>query len=234
MKKKIILLAMTCLAIMTTAWGQVDASSERDTNPEQYIFAIRDVWADHPIRVESIDPNARIRSFAKAFCSMYQDYRPNEAMTDYLKKPEDYSYEEKHYLMDDAPHNGYIMCDMGGQFDYKTEMCYWRRPNGHQLVGVLMQVGHEGEVCDAVLLFYDFDPKTLLMTPDTKIYNSCVAITSKHKGSPWFELPKEGKDITVTAVRWTPEDDFVYDGFILKWTGSSFVEAELELELEEE
>ena len=78
---------MTCLAIMTTTWGQVDASSERDTNSEQYIFAIRDVWADHSIRVENMDPNARIRSFAKAFCSMYQEYRPNEAMTDYLKNP---------------------------------------------------------------------------------------------------------------------------------------------------
>ena len=230
MKKKIILLAMTCLAIMTTSFGQIDESSERDANPEQYILAIRDVWADHPIRVENVDPNARIRSFAKAFCEMYQEYRPNEAMVDYLKKPDKYSYQEKHYLIEDDPINGYIQSDMGWQGDYMTEICYWRRPNGHQLVGILMQMGHEGERSDAVLLFYDFDPKTQLMSPDLAIYESVMAIVGKHTGDVFFSLPKEGKDIDVMTVFWSEIDDFVYDGFLLKWTGNSFVEAELELE----
>lgn len=230
MKKKIILLAMTCLVIMATSFGQVDESSERDANPEQCIFAIHDVWANRPIRVENIDPKARIWSFAKAFCSMYQEYRPNEAMTDYLKKPGEYSYEEKKYITEDDSRHGYIKCDMAWQFDYMTEMCYWRRPNGHQLVGILMQVGHEGEKCDAVLLFYDFDPKTQLMSPDLAIYESVMAIVGKHTGDVFFSLPKEGKDIDVMTVYWSEIDDFVYDGFLLKWTGNSFVEAELELE----
>ena len=217
---------MTCLAIMTTTWGQVDASSERDINPEQYIFAIRDVWADHPIQVENIDPNAHIHSFAKAFCSMYQEYRPNEAMTDYLKKPGKYTLEEKHYITEDDPRHGFIKCDMGWQFDYMTEICYWQRPNGHQLIGVLMQVGHEGEKCDAVLLFYDFDPKTQLMSPDIAIYQSVVGIVSKHIGNLFFRLPQEDKDIRVSAVYWTEIDDFVYDDFRLRWTGNVFVEEE--------
>ena len=34
------------------------------------------------------------------------------------------------------------------------------------------------------------------------------------------------------AVRWTPEDDFVYDGFMLKWNGDSFDEAKIEEEVE--
>ena len=230
MKKKIILLAMTCLTIMTASFGQVDKFSERDENSEQHIFAIRDVWADHPIRVESIDPNARIRSFAKAFCSMYQEYRPNEAMVDYLKKPGKYTVEEKHYLIEDDPRHGYIKCDMAWQFDYMTEMCYWRRPNGHQLVGILMQMGHEGERSDAELLFYDFDPKTQLMSPDIAIYQSVMDIISKHFGQLYITLPQEGKDIDVMTVYWTEIDDFVYDGFLLKWMGNSFVEAEIELE----
>lgn len=226
MNNKVILLAMICLAIMTPTWGQVDGFSDRDMEPEKYIFAIQKVWADNPIQVENIDPNARIRSFAKAFCSKYQDYRPNEAMTDYLKKPGDYSYEEKHYYTTDDPRNGYIKCDVGGQFDYMTEICYWRRSNGHLLVGVLMQVGHEGEECDAVLLFYDFDPKTQLMSPDTALYQTVMDIVSKHIGSLFFYLPQEGKDISVSAVHWTPEDDFVYDEFMLKWTGNAFVEGQ--------
>ena len=207
---------MTCLAMITTAWGQVESYSDRDLEAEQYIFAIQKVWADNPIQVEKIDPNARIRSFAKAFCSRYQDYRPNEAMMDYLKKPGDYSWEEKHYYSEDLPRNGYIKCDMGGQFDYLTEMCYWRRPNEHQLVGVLMQIGHEGEACE--------------MSPDTTIHQSVMKIVNNHPGSLFFELPKEGKDIDVTAVRWTMEDDFVYDEFMLKWNGNSFDEAKIEIE----
>ena len=226
MKKKIILLAMTCLAIMATSFGQVDASSERDLDPEEQIYAIRKVWANQPIRVENIDPNARIRSFAKAFCGMYQEYRPNEAMTDYLKKPGNYSLEEKHYLTEDDPRHGFIKCDMGWQFDYMTEMCYWRRPNGHQLVGVLMQVGHEGEKCDAVLLFYDFDPQTQLMSPDTAIYQSVMDIVGRHHGDLSFRLHHEDKDIWASAVYWTEIDDFVYDNFWLRWTGNSFVEEE--------
>lgn len=232
MKNKVILLTMTCLAMITTAWGQVEKLSEKDTIATQRILEIREIWSDNPIQVENDFPNARIRNFAKAFASRYVQYRPNEAMMDYLKKPGDYSWEEKHYYSEDLPRNGYIKCDMGGQFDYLTEMCYWRRPNGHQLVGVLMQIGYEGEKCNAVILFYDFDPKTQVMSPDTTIHQTVMKIVNNHPGSLFFELPKEGKDINVTAVRWTMEDDFVYDDFLLKWNGNSFDEAKIEIEVE--
>ena len=95
-----------------------------------------------------------------------------------------------------------------------------------------MQIGHEGEACDALILFYDFDPKTQVMSPDTTIHQSVMKIVNNHKGSFFFELPKEGKDIDVTAVRWTMEDDFVYDHFLLKWNGNSFDEAKIEKEVE--
>lgn len=224
MKKKTYVLTMVCMAILTTTWGQVDESFDTDLNAEQHIYEIQKVWADHPIQVENIDPNARIWSFAKAFCGMYQDYRPNRAMIDYLKKPGSYSFEEKHYATEDDPRHGFIKCDMGYQFDYLTALCYWRRPNGHQLVGVLMQVGHEGEKFDAVLLFYDFDPQTQLMSPDRSIYESVMTIVGKHKGDLYYRLPQEGKDISASTVYWTETDDFVYDSFWLKWTGNGFVE----------
>ena len=213
---------MACLAMITTTEGQIAKFSDRDLNPDSLIVEIQKVWADKPLQVENKFPQAQIRNFAKAFAGQYPDYRPNEALIDYLKKPGDYTWEEKHYYAVDDPRNGYIKCDCGGQFDYMTEMCYWRRSNGHQLVGVLMQVGHEGEKCDAVILFYDFDPKTQRMTPDLEVYQTVMDILSKHKGSLFFKLPQEGKDIEVTAVQWTPEDDFVYDDIVLKWTGNNF------------
>ena len=215
---------MACLAMITSVLGQVAGFSDEDLTAEKKIYEIRKVWAENPIRVDNMDSNARIRSFAKAFCGIYQEYRPNEAMTDYLKKPGNYTYEEKNYHTEDDPRHGFIKCDMGFQFDYKTEMCYWRRPNGHFLVGVLMQVAHEGEKCDAVLLFYDFDPQTQLMTPDLAIYQTVKDIVSKHVGNLYYRLPQEGKDIHSSAVYWSETDDFVYDDFWLKWTGNSFVE----------
>lgn len=48
MKNKVILLAMTCLAMITTAWGQVESFSDRDLEAEQYIFAIQKVWLTTP------------------------------------------------------------------------------------------------------------------------------------------------------------------------------------------
>jgi hypothetical protein len=86
--------------------------------------------------------------------------------------------------------------------------------------------------CDALILFYDFDPKTQVMSPDTTIHQTVMKIVNNHPGSLFFELPKEGKDINVTAVRWTMEDDFVYDDFLLKWNGNSFDEAKIEIEVE--
>ena len=87
----------------------------------------------------------------------------------YLKNPANYNVQKDNYLMEDAPRNGYIRCNMPGQFDYLTELCYWKRANGHSLVGVLLQMGHEGEgtVTDYAMLFYDYNPSTRIMTPET-------------------------------------------------------------------
>lgn len=224
MKKQFLLAALACLVIVTTAWGQEEDMEDKYLNAEQYLYEIRDTWADNPIQVLDTFPKAKVRNFAKAFCAMYPKYRPNKAMTDYLRKPGTYTWEEKGYMTEDDPRNGYIMCDMGGQFSYHTAVCYWRRPQGHLLVGVHAMIGNEGERCDAVLLFYDYDPQTGVMTPDTVVYQTVMDIMGKHEGSMYIKLPQEGKDIQVSAVRWTPTDDFVYDDFELKWNGNSFSE----------
>lgn len=221
MKKHFLLSAIACLTFVTAVWGQEDFQ-DKYLNAEQHLYEISNVWADNPIQVVDTFPNAKVRNFAKAFCAMYPKYRPNMAMSDYLKKPGFYTWEEKGYMTDDDPRNGYIACDMGGQFSYKTVVCYWRRPQGHLLVGVHMMIGHEGEKCDAVLLFYDYDPESNLMTPDTAVYQTVKDIMGKHEGSMYIKLPQEGKNIRVSAVRWTETDDFVFDEFELRWNGNSF------------
>lgn len=228
MKKHLLLFILACFAMASTTWGQVEELSEKDTIATQRILDIREVWADSPLQVENVFPNARVRNFAKAFAGKYLQYRPNVAMIDYLKKPGEYDWSERHYYVEDDPRNGFIKCDIIGQFDYKTELCYWRRPDGHMLVGVLLQVTNEGERSTAALLFYDFDPETQVMSPETKVYQTVTDLVGKHQGNAYFYLPQEGKDIRASTVYWSETDDFVYDDFLLKWKDNSFVEAKME------
>lgn len=220
-KAKVI--TMLLMLVSMAAWGQEFVVPDVEY-PEKELKVIERKWADTPIKVEPAGTKAGIHDFAKAFCKKYQSYVPNLALVDYLKTPGEYSFNEKHYMVDDAPRNGYIKCDMGYQCDYMTEMCYWRLADGHSLVGVLMQVGHEGEGAetDYALLFYNYNPATKTMTPATSVCQTVKRLLTKHKGTSNLKLPREGKDIQVTYVEWNEEDDFTFDEVPLKWTGSSF------------
>ena len=199
-------------------------------NPEGEIYAIEKSWSEKALKVGNDFPKAMIRNFAKAFCSQYQKYAPNVAVTLYLKNPAHHNDEKDNFYMEDNPRNGYIKCNMPGQFDYLTEMCYWKRANGHSLVGVLLQMGHEGEGVDddSVLLFYDYNPSTRTMTPDMTVYQTVKDILTKHPGTPTFNLPKEGKDIRVHYIEFiqTDENDFKWEQNTLKWGNDTFTEIE--------
>lgn len=199
---------------------------EISEHPELAIHDIEDHWGSQSLTIDNAHAKNRIWAFAYAFCSHYQGYTPNLAMLDYLKRPGAFDPSERQYYVDDAPRNGYIKCDMMWQFDFETEICYWRRTNGHLLVGVLMQMGHEGEgtKTDYALLFYDFNPKTQVMTPDLTVYRAVKALAARHPGTPSFRMPREGKDIAVTFVEWigTDDEDFRFKEVFLKWTGNGF------------
>lgn len=213
--------------VSTTAWAQAFDPWSYE-NPEGEIYAIEQNWAKTPLKVGNDYPKAMIHNFAKAFCSQYQKYAPNVAITLYLKNRAAYNEQTSDYYMDDAARNGYIKCDMKGQFDYETEMCYWKRANGHSLVGVLLQMGHEGEgtVNDYAMLFYDYNPSTRMMTPDMTIYQTVRDILAKHTGTPSLKLPKEGKDIVVNYVEFVQTDDadFIWENNTLKWGNNTFKE----------
>ncbi|MBR5687362.1 MAG: hypothetical protein IKX36_05335 [Prevotella sp.] len=223
MSKKTISSIVVLLLCSVFSWAQ--DTVEQDTKA---MSAIAKQWTGKTIRVTTSHPNAPIHDYANALCSQFMNYSPCAAMVDYLKKPGQYTWEEKHYIVDDAPRNGYIQCDMGGQCDYKAEVCYWRRPNGHALVAMLMQIGSEGEGVNTVnaLLFYDYNPKTRTLSPDLKIKQFFDSFLKKHKnaGTPCIYLPKENKDISVGYVKWDPEEDFLYENYLLKWTGNAFTE----------
>lgn len=219
------------MLVSTTAWGQ-EFDPWSYENPEKTIKSIDKNWAKTPLKVSNDFPGAIIRDFAKAFSSKYQQYAPNVAMMMYLKDPDNFDAQNAHFYVDDVPRNGYIKCDMLGQFDYVTEICYWKRANGHSLVGVLLQMGHEGEgtINDYALMFYDYNPSTRLMTPDKTISQKVKAFIAKHRGTPSFRLPKEDKDIQVNYVRFVRnarDYDFEWQNWLLKWGNNTFKEVKV-------
>ena len=143
-----------------------------------------------------------------------------------LKNIAAYNPYKDEYSINDAPRNGFINSDMGYQVDVCLEVCYWKRNNGHSLVGVLIRVGHELEDVPTYCLpmFYDYDPAKGMMTPDEDVANTVKQLVGKLKSNPIVYLPKEGKNIEViTSTYDGPEvDGYKWKLRLLKWTGNSF------------
>ncbi len=103
--------------------------------------------------------------------------------------------------------------------------CYWNRKNGHSLVGVFMENGSENSDSETAFMFYDYDPKTNVMTADKDVYK-VVADVALDKDFPSYalELPKKGKDIVVNLYSDNGEEGYDITEKLLKWNGDSFTQ----------
>ncbi len=79
-----------------------------------------------------------------------------------------------------------------------------------------------GEQARYALLFYDYDPKTRMMTPDLTVWQQVNGFLQGLRGSCFIDMPLQGKDISVCAVYWDPEEDFIYTDYKLRWDGNGF------------
>ena len=176
-----------------------------------------------PVNVTPKGEKANIQDFAKAFCGLYPNYEPNQKMLKYLADPKAFDQETEVYTMHCNVPNGYISSTLWTEIDRHTTMCYWNRKNGHSLVGVYMNNGSENEVSDPAFLFYDYDPKTRVMTPDKEVYR-VVEKEALNKDFEAFDLklPEEGKDIVVNLYSDNGDDGYDITEKTLKWTGHDF------------
>ena len=99
MKKRIVFFTALLISmfVSTNALGQAFDPWVYE-NPEGEIYAIEKSWSETPLKVDNDFPKAMIRNFAKAFCSQYQKYAPNVAMTLYLKNPAHHNDEKDNFL----------------------------------------------------------------------------------------------------------------------------------------
>ena len=219
MRRILIMFAASMLCVM---------ASQAQTWDSLYDAAkgIERSWKSKSLKVGNAYPQAKVHNFAYAFCSAYPQYKPCANLLKYLKNIAAYNPYKDEYSINDAPRNGFINSDMGYQVEVCLEVCYWKRTNGHSLVGVLIRVGHEAEDSPTYCLpmFYDYNPSKGIMTPDVAVANTVQQLGGKLKGNSDVFLPKEGKDIQVmTTTYYGPEvDDFKYKERLLKWTGNSF------------
>lgn len=204
--------------------------TETDTTEgENPVHAIAKRWADASLKVNVTDGRkARIRDFAQALCYRFAGFEPNKILTDYIKDPNAFRSETSHYRIDDAESNGFMQCDMLTQFTTQTQICYWKRTNGHRLVALWMDDEHEGNSRHALLAFYDYDPNTKTLTPDMKVteeVRTCIAKTKPDfdKGDSYsVNLPKKDKDIALTIHRLKGEDAYDNETFGLIWANDTF------------
>ena len=194
-----------------------------EDEPEEAMKRIDLRWASKPLTVTMNAQQSRIANFARTFAQEYTEYTPNEKLVTYLANPAAYVPGHSHYYVEEDSRNGYLKVDLTYQMDYMTEFCYWRRPNGHSLVGIVLRVGYEGERAEGLCLFYDYNPTTGILTPDLKVKRAVDQVIARHPGnSVYVFLPQQGKDISIHFVHWDPEEDFVTIEEELKWKGNGF------------
>ena len=176
--------------------------------------------AETPITVSPKGAKVNIQDFAQAFCRQYDRFEPNEKILKYFAAPKSYDEVEEMYRVESNITNGYIRSMLLTEVVRETQMCYWNRKNGHSLVGVFMENGSESGKSETVFMFYDYDPKTKIMTPDMDVYK-VVEKVAIDKAFDYYglELPQKGKDIVVNLYTDIGED---VTEKTLKWTGDTF------------
>jgi len=169
-------------------------------------------WGTHALRVH-IQPGKQptIADFARAFTKQY----PTPLNTAVLAKLDGKAPQPKsctlEYLLD-AP-SGYLKYSFHenscNRTDYPTmEMCYWRTDAGHCLVAV----NGNTYMGNLLLVFYDYNPTTGLMTPLSK-----PPFKDLHDDVREFivQLPRKGKDIHLEG--WSDEGSPA--PLTLRWDG---------------
>lgn len=198
-------------------------SADTDENVESGLYDVTSNWKQTPITVSPKGAKANIQDFAQAFCSQYDRFESNEKILKYFADPKTYDEVAEMYRVESDITNGYIRSLLLAEVIRITQMCYWKRKNGHSLVGAFMVNGSESGKSENVFMFYDYDPKTNILAPDLNVYKVVEKVVPDKAFDDYdLELPQKGKDIVVNLYSENEEDDYVITVKTLKWTGDTF------------
>ena len=163
--------------------------------------ALKRGWDQKTVAVPSGGAKPSVEKLVSAFCKAW----PTRSCADiqlYLNDPMRFKAlysqnNESVYAVTVDRGNGFLMAsDEGGDSPYFFATL-WRRSNGHTLLGI-----HAVQPVDPnvdVLLFYDYNPKTAQLVPERAVADYLTSQKYGQAEMRWVELPREGKDVVVTA-----------------------------------
>ena len=202
MRNIIILLFALLFAGSQSAWAQLKPAERYKTvyETESYendgMIKIGLGWADKTIRVPNGGQAPGIVTLTKAFNSVWPTY----VVKGILKLAEDPNFTE---VKDEEygggsvvdRRNGYLCDDAGYSDGESMEACVWKRDNGHRLFAI--QVSSSCDPDFSVICFYDYDPATQTLTPESSPVDT---YRPKEGRDYWFSLPRHGKDFIITEM----------------------------------
>ena len=89
--------------------------------------------------------------------------------------------------------NGYVCLDNGGADSGYMEACMWRRDTGHRLFAIRLGQPVDPEI--EFVCFYDYDPKTSTLYPETGPEQEFRPLNKDNYIS--YNLPRKGKDFII-------------------------------------
>ena len=249
MKRKLFFMSMFSLSLMLGACGNKEEKSANDaatkdepkvekaeqtnatdeeTQPDNQILPIKKVWRDGTIKVDAGTKTPDIRQLSAAFCREYPSYDPCTHLLEYLKDPKGYKNTDENCVITDETKNGYIKSEFPYQYDWLITCCFWKRDNGHRLFAAWLSEGHENPEDDGhMIAFYDYDPETDMLTPETELTDMIEKELKSFGESYNIILPSEGKDIEINAYKFKGEGEEEEElaeeaNYKMVWNGQTF------------
>ncbi|MCR5679007.1 MAG: hypothetical protein K6G08_02200 [Prevotella sp.] len=169
-------------------------------------------WATRSIKVRGGGKAPDIVQLTKAFNSVWKVEVVGNVLQ-LAKDPNFTKLENPEYDSETIVdrRNGYICVSSGGTDSDYMEACVWKRDNGHRLFAICMGSPTDPEI--ELVCFYDYDPVTQTMTPETSPADT-FKLTEEFYS---YNLPRIGKDFSI--VEYILNDDefdiehvFTFDG----------------------
>jgi len=199
---------------------KVEVEKKAPAEDQSGIVSIRKAWVNNPIDAEPGDITPGIETFAYAFCDKYSQCETNKALANYFVDPNEVNKEMYEIVSD--PKNGYVHSMMKVQTTPVTDACFWNRNNEHQLFAAYMENTTETGETTNLVVFYDYDPMTQIMTPEPALTNMIEERMTKYS-SYQVVLPQNGKDIQVVGfIEDEANDSADRLELKLKWNGMTF------------
>lgn len=246
MKTHLLAVMLMAAGLMMTACGNGNNNQKNDQTPNQTpnqapnqtsvvdenktveepvvmetsgINAIKKVWANNSFDLDAGDQTPNIETYALAFCKTYPQFEINKTLADYLING---TYDKSEYEIINDKKNGYIRCMWLMQYTDNTDVCYWNRKDGTQLVAVYMESNSESDPTENLVTFYSYDHAEGVMTPEPAL-TQMIEERMKKYDSYSVVLPREGKDIQVIGYIVDEENDSADRNELkLKWDGQNF------------